>query len=148
MSKTKALIQFHFLTPTTLSNRLALKAFILSIFKKQKHPVESLSIIFCNDSYLLALNRRFLKHDYYTDIISFPLSKRGERLIAEIYISIDRIRDNARNLDTTFKEELHRVIFHGVLHFCGYKDKSAADCRLMRTMEDKYLKAYFRPKTG
>ena len=146
MNKTNALIQFHFLTTTTLSKRLALKAFIASIFKKQKRPVESLSIIFCNDSYLLALNRRFLKHDYYTDIISFPLSKRGERLIAEIYISIDRIRDNARNLDNTFKEELHRVIFHGVLHFCGYKDKSAKDSVLMRSMEDKQLKAYFRSK--
>ena len=147
MNKTKALIEFHFLTTTTLSKRLALKAFIVSIFKKQKRPVESLSIIFCNDSYLLALNRRFLKHDYYTDIISFPLSKRGEPLIAEIYISIDRIRDNARNLDNTFKEELHRVIFHGVLHFCGYKDKSAKDSLLMRSMEDKQLKAYFRSKT-
>ena len=89
---------------------------------------------------------QFLKHDFYTDILSFPLSAKGEPLIGEIYISVDRVRDNAKNLGASFREELHRVIFHGILHFCGYKDKSPADIILMRSREDKCLKTYFRKK--
>ncbi len=104
--------------------------------------MESLDIIFCDDTYLLELNSEFLKHDYYTDILSFRLSSIGKPLIAEIYISIDRVRDNAKNLNSSFKSELHRVIFHGVLHFCGYKDKSPADLLKMRTMENKWLTRY------
>jgi probable rRNA maturation factor len=116
--------------------------FILSIFKKEKKSIEELTIIFCDDEFLLGLNRQFLKHDFYTDIISFPLSNANQPLVAEIYISIDRVRENAQSSGSTFKEELHRVIFHGVLHFCGYKDKSSSDIKTMRTMENKYLKAY------
>jgi rRNA maturation RNase YbeY len=94
----------------------------------------------------LTLNRQFLHHDYYTDILSFPLSGPGDPLVAEIYISIDRVRDNAGNHQASFREELHRVIFHGILHFCGYKDTSSADIKKIRGMEDKYLKTYFRLK--
>lgn len=103
-----------------------------------------MNIVFCNDKYLLTLNMEFLKHDYYTDILSFPLSAKGKPLIAEIYISIDRVKDNARNLETSFREELHRVIFHGVLHFCGYKDKLPLDIKKMRSLENKYLTDYFK----
>ena len=136
-------VQFYFLSPCTLQNRGRLKMFILSIFKKEKKSLEQLTIIFCDDSYLLGLNRRFLKHDFYTDILSFPLSNANQQLIAEIYISVDRVRENARSYGSTLKAELHRVIFHGVLHFCGYKDKSAADKKTIRTLEDKYLKSYW-----
>ena len=136
-------VLFHFLRPCTLSNREGLKKFILSIFKKEKRVLEKLDIIFCDDEYLLGLNRQFLQHDFYTDILSFPLSVANQPLIAEIYISVDRVRENALNTGASFKEELHRVIFHGVLHFCGYKDKSNADKKTMRLMEEKYLKAYF-----
>jgi probable rRNA maturation factor len=141
MSK-KNLVQFHFLMPCTLPNRGGLKKFILSVFKKEKKALEELTIVFCDDDYLLSLNRQFLNHDFYTDILSFPLSGVNQPLIAEIYISVDRVRENARAVGSTIREELLRVIFHGVLHFCGYKDKSGTDKTKMRKMEDKYLKSY------
>ncbi|HET7003314.1 MAG TPA: rRNA maturation RNase YbeY [Puia sp.] len=135
-------VQFHFPVRCTLNNREGLKKFILSIFKKEKKVLEELTIVFCGDEYLLSLNRQFLHHDYYTDILSFPLSGAKQPLIAEIYISVDRVRENAKVSADTFQKELHRVIFHGVLHFCGYRDKSGSDIRKMRAAEDKYLKAY------
>lgn len=100
--------------------------------------------IFCSDDYLLEINRQHLQHDYYTDIITFGLSDPGQPIQAEVYISIDRVRDNARQLNYSIKEELHRVVFHGALHLCGYKDKRAKDQRIMRKMEDKYLRLYFK----
>jgi rRNA maturation RNase YbeY len=136
-------VQFHFLLPVTLLNRRDLKAFIISVFKKEKRSLRDLNIIFCNDHYLLELNRRFLSHDYYTDILSFPLSHKNQPLTAEIYISVDRVRENAHLSGFSFKEELHRVIFHGVLHFCGFRDKSRKDIRKMRSAEDKLLTIYF-----
>jgi rRNA maturation RNase YbeY len=136
-------IMFHFLRPCTLSNRAGLKKFILSVFKKEKRVLEKLDIIFCDDEYLLGLNRQFLQHDFYTDILSFPLSAANQPLISEIYISVDRVYENALSTGASFKKELHRVIFHGILHFCGYKDKSNSDKETMRSMEEKYLKAYF-----
>jgi len=136
-------VQFHFLIPCTLPNRKGLKKFILNIFKKEKTDLKDLNIVFCNDEYLLGLNRQFLKHDFYTDILSFPLSAVDQPLIAEIYISVERVRENAKISGSSFKEELHRVIFHGILHFCGYKDKTNPDIKKMRSLEDKYLKSYF-----
>jgi probable rRNA maturation factor len=136
-------VQFHFLVPVTLLNRRGLKAYIASVFKKKKRTLGDLNIIFCNDQYLLELNRRFLNHDYYTDILSFPLSQNHQPLIAEIYISVDRVSENAQASGSSFKEELHRVIFHGVLHFCGYKDKLKKEIKAMRLAEDKHLANYF-----
>jgi len=146
MSKKVFPVQFHFLTPCTLADRRMLKGFIVSIFKKEKRPLESILFVFCDDKTLLSLNVQFLKHDYYTDILSFSLSAPRKPLIGEIYISVQRVRENAANLDSSFREELHRVIFHGILHFCGFKDKTQADIRLMRKKEDKYLDAYFKMK--
>ena len=142
MTNTKPLVQLHFVSKFSLASRERLKTFIASIFKKEKKPLESLNIIFCDDNYLLELNREFLEHDYYTDILSFRLSSSGKPLIAEIYISIDRVRDNAKNLGSSFNSELHRVVFHGVLHFCGYKDKTPSEILKMRSMEEKWLKRY------
>jgi probable rRNA maturation factor len=142
MSKVNPVVRLHFLVKFSLASRKELKAFILFMFRKERKPLESLDIVFCDDDHLLNLNRQFLKHDYYTDILSFRLSAPGKPLVAEIYISIDRVRDNARNLNSSLKMELQRVVFHGILHFCGYKDKTATDIRLMRTMEDKWLKVY------
>jgi rRNA maturation RNase YbeY len=98
--------------------------------------------IFCSDRYLLKINQTFLKHDYYTDIISFDLSP-GKMTQGEIFISIDRVRENAANFESSFKEELHRVIFHGALHLCGLNDKTENEKSKMRRMEEKYLKKYF-----
>lgn len=144
MNKKFATIQFHAPSPCSLGNRRLLKAFILSIFRKEELQVETINIIFCDDKFLLTLNQQFLRHNYYTDILSFPLSANGKPLIAEIYISVDRVKDNAKNLESSFREELHRVIFHGILHFCGYKDKSQKEIKRMRDAEDFYLQAYFR----
>ena len=139
-------VQFHFLTPCTLADRRMLKGFIVSIFKKEKRPLESILFVFCDDKTLLSLNVQFLKHDYYTDILSFPLSGPLKPLIGEIYISVQRVRENAANLDSSFREELHRVILHGILHCCGLKDKTQADIRLMRKKEDRYLVSYFKKR--
>jgi probable rRNA maturation factor len=140
----KSSVRFHFLINYSLQNRGLLKLFIGQMFKKENVRLEEVNIIFCDDRYLLNLNKQFLKHDFYTDILSFPLSKPKEPLVAEIYISLDRVRDNAFNEGNSIKEEIHRVLFHGVLHFCGYKDKSKRDIQLMRDMENKYLRAYFK----
>jgi probable rRNA maturation factor len=127
----------------TLSNRGLLKKFIEGMFKKERKKLGSLNYIFCSDERLLQINRNYLKHDYYTDIISFDLSEPGSKVIeGEIYISIERVRNNAKTLGLTFTQELKRVLFHGALHLCGYKDKSPRDIKLMRLKEDKYLDAW------
>jgi rRNA maturation RNase YbeY len=131
----------------TLANRTALKAFIEKAIKKEGFTIEALQYIFCSDKFLLGINKSYLQHDYYTDIISFDLSETKGKLIGEVYISIDRVKDNAQTHKTSMKEELLRVIFHGALHFCGYKDKKPADIKNMRTQEDKWLKSYLKSIT-
>ncbi|GAO42271.1 rRNA maturation RNase YbeY [Flavihumibacter petaseus] len=144
MSKTSDIIQFHYLESAfSFDNRNACKRFITSLFKKEKTPLDNLTYIFCDDEYLLNINRDFLKHDYYTDIVTFGLSEKGSPVTGEIYISITRVKDNAITHGEPFYRELHRVIFHGALHLCGYRDKSKAEQEKMREMEDKYLNAYF-----
>ena len=131
----------------TLANRTALKAFIEKALKKEGLHIETLQYIFCSDKYILGINKTYLQHDYYTDIISFDLSETKGKLIGEVYISIDRVKDNATTHKTSLKEELLRVIFHGALHFCGYKDKKPADIKKMRAQEDKWLKSYLKSIT-
>jgi rRNA maturation RNase YbeY len=129
---------------TTLNNKVALKAFIEKQIKKEGLTIESLNYVFCSDKYLLGMNKQFLNHDYYTDIISFDLSEVPGQLVAEVYISVDRVKENAKTLNNPYSNELLRVIFHGALHFCGYKDKKPADAKLMRSMEEKWIKAYMK----
>lgn len=138
-------IQFNFLEPITLRDRTRLKHFLVTLFKKEGKSLGELQYIFCSDDYLLDINRQYLNHDYYTDIITFDLSDsaKGQSINAEIYISVDRVRDNAREFSSSLKQELHRVIFHGALHLCGYKDKSPSQEREMRKMEEKYLRLWF-----
>jgi len=126
----------------TLGNRVALKAFLEKRLKKEGIKIECLQYVFCSDKYLLDINKQFLNHDFYTDIISFDLSEIKGQLIGDIYISVDRVKENAKTHKTTRGNELLRVIFHGALHFCGYKDKKPADVKLMRSMEDKWLKMF------
>jgi probable rRNA maturation factor len=144
MNKATDNIQFHYLIRNfEFNNRTACKSFLSQLFRKEKRRLSSLTYIFCSDDYLLDINRRHLQHDYYTDIISFELSGAGKPVVGEIYISIDRVRDNALQLNEAFKRELHRVIFHGALHLCGFRDKTDKESQLMRKMEDKYLDMYF-----
>jgi probable rRNA maturation factor len=124
-------------------NRNQLKKFIQRLFKKEGKQLSNLNIIFCTDAGLLAINQQFLQHDYYTDIITFPLSAKNEPIEAEIYISIDRVKYNAKAEKTSFQSELHRVIFHGCLHLAGYNDKSSQQIKTMRQAEDQYLRLYF-----
>lgn len=128
----------------TIANRVALKSFIEKRVKKEGYSIETLTYVFCSDKYLLKMNKDFLSHNYYTDIISFDLSETPGNLIGDVYISVDRVKENAKTLGTSLKEELHRVIFHGALHFCGYKDKKPADAKKMRQMEDLWLTAYMK----
>jgi probable rRNA maturation factor len=129
---------------STLGNRTALKLFLERQLRKEGITIETLQYVFCSDEHLLSINKQFLNHDYYTDIISFDLSEQKGVLIGDIYISIDRVKENAKIHGNFLVHELLRVIFHGALHFCGYKDKKPADVRLMRAMEDKWLKAYLK----
>ena len=103
--------------------------------------MEFINYVFCTDKVLLEINRKYLKHDLFTDIITFDLSE-SRSVRAEIYISIDQVRENARMLGVSFKSELHRVIFHGILHLCGFMDKSKSEREKMREKEDYYLKRY------
>ncbi len=138
-------IQFSFSNiKIVLANRKALKLFIERVFKQNNRKLINLAIIFCSDDYLLDINRRFLQHDYYTDIITFNLLDSSKLIEGEIYISVDRVRENALKNGAPVKEELHRVIFHGVLHLCGYKDKEPLEKAQMTAAENKQLKLYFQ----
>ncbi len=141
-SPTKSNVCFFFQTPVSLTNRTALKHFIQSSFRREKRELSFINYIFTDDKRLLAINQQYLAHDDYTDIISFELSPPGFPAEAEIYISVTRVRENARKLGLSFRAEIHRVIFHGALHICGYKDKSVKDAQKMRGMEDDWLKRY------
>lgn len=137
-------ISFHYLVDTfSFTNRNQCKLFLVQLFKQEKRPLEQLTYIFCSDDYLLAINKNFLQHDYYTDIITFEMADPGKPTIGEVYLSVDRVRDNAAAHRESFKRELHRVIFHGALHLCGYGDKTAKEEVKMREMENKYLNLYF-----
>ena len=125
-----------------LAGKTQVKDFIVSLFKKEKQALACITYVFCSDAFLLQMNRDFLQHDYYTDIISFCLSEKGEPVEAEIYISLDRVKDNAQTLGRPLSEETLRVIFHGALHLCGYNDKKKSEIAIMRKREDQYLRLF------
>ena len=138
-------IQFFFLQDKhILKDRTTLKSFLPTVFRQHKKQLSNLTYIFCSDDYLIAINKAHLQHDFYTDIITFDLSETPRHITGEIYISTDRVRDNAATLGVSIKKELHRVIFHGALHLCGYKDKSARHLKEMRAEEDWCLITYFK----
>lgn len=123
-------------------NKTKLKAFIETLFIKEQQQLNHINYVFCSDAFLLKMNRDFLQHDYYTDIITFGLTEKGQPIEAEIYISIDRVKDNAKGLGIGYQQEMLRVIFHGVLHLCGYKDKKKSEITVIRAKEDHYLQRY------
>jgi rRNA maturation RNase YbeY len=138
-------IKFFFQTQgITLKNRNRLKNYLGNVLKKEGKHLLYINYIFCSDRYLLNVNRTYLAHDYYTDILTFDLSSGGDAIEAEIYISIDRIRENARTVGVFISQEIHRVMIHGILHLCGYKDKSRSDRSKMRLKENHYLAKYER----
>ena len=125
-----------------LRDRKALKEVLRGLFERERQPLRTLQYIFCTDPYLLRINQDFLQHDFYTDIVTFQLGDEPDTVgvEGEIYISIDRVRDNARTLGIPVKRELLRVIFHGALHLCGYGDKTPSEEATMRAKEEEYMR--------
>jgi rRNA maturation RNase YbeY len=125
-----------------LPHKALLKKFIADTFLRETKKKLSVTYVFCSDEYLLKINQDFLSHDYYTDIITFPLADTDQKTEAEIYVSIDRIKENAEKLKVDFDQELLRVVFHGVLHLAGLKDKTAIQKTMMRKAEEKWIRAF------
>jgi len=122
-----------------LKNKNKVKAWVKATISSEGYKLKELNYIFCSDSYLLRINQQYLNHDTYTDIITFDNSEKKGIIEGDIFISIDRIRENAEKFGTGQANELHRVIIHGALHLLGYKDKTAEDKKLMTAKEDNYL---------
>ncbi len=137
------MISFNYELDFKLPNEEEVSVWISSVISSEDFKEGDINYIFCNDEYLLNLNVEFLKHDSLTDIISFDYSV-GKELHGDIFISIERVIDNAKSFEVSFEKELNRVLVHGVLHYCGYKDKSDKDVKLMREKEDHYLNELYR----
>ena len=118
-------------------NKLSL--WINKVIQINERNTGNLSFIFCSDAYLLRINQDYLNHDYYTDIITFDNSEEGKLIEGDLFISVDRVRENAEKLDVSFFVELHRVMIHGVLHLLGFNDKTKAEEKLMRSTEETCL---------
>ena len=123
----------------TLKNKQVIRQWIAEVAANEGFSIAPINYIFCSDAHLLDMNKQFLNHNYFTDIITFDYTE-GQRLSGDIFISIDRVADNAKTYKTTFEAELHRVMVHGVLHLMGYKDKTPADEKKMRSKENSALK--------
>lgn len=124
----------------TLKDKAKVRSWIGDTIKSEGFKrVSELSFVFCSDDYLLAINKQYLNHDTYTDIVTFDSSDEEDVIAGDIFISIERIRENAAKFGVTEQEELHRVIIHGVLHLCGYYDKKKEDKELMTAKENEYL---------
>ena len=125
----------------SFKNKASVKKNILSLIKKEKKKAGTISFTFCDDKFLLALNKKFLRHDTLTDIITFQYPSKA--LSGEIFISIPRVKENAKKFDVSFENELHRVMIHGILHLCGYTDKTPRKKKKMTKKEGHYLN-YFK----
>lgn len=128
-----------------LRGRRALSRFLDELFRKRRPEIRKakLTYIFMSDEDLHAINLQFLEHDDYTDIITFDLSEAPDEVVGEIYISVERVAENARKFETEYQRELHRVIFHGALHLCGLGDKKPEEQKKMRAAEDACLTEWF-----
>ncbi|WP_296382694.1 rRNA maturation RNase YbeY [Winogradskyella sp.] len=132
------MISFNYETDFNLDNTEQFSEWITKTISEEDCREGEINYIFCSDDYLLQLNVDFLDHDTLTDIISFDYSV-GKELHGDIYISVERVKENASDFKVSFKDEISRVMIHGVLHYCGYKDKSEDDKKVMRSREDHYL---------
>jgi rRNA maturation RNase YbeY len=130
-----------FISKTTLKQNLK------TLARSEGKALKDISVVFTDDDYLLEVNKQYLNHDYYTDVITFDYSVFPE-VSGDIMISLDRVKENADTLSVSFQEELNRVVYHGLLHLCGYKDKSAADEKLMRKKENYYLELFVSRETN
>lgn len=122
----------------TLRHKKKLREWIATIVKSEKMSLNCLNFIFCSDSYLLSVNQQYLNHNYFTDVITFDYSEASV-ISGDIFISIDTVKSNATEYEVAFTNELYRVMAHGVLHLCGYKDSTDIEKMEMREKEDYYL---------
>lgn len=132
------MITFNSETSFTLKNHKKLVKWIGDVISSEGFQVGEINYIFCNDSYLNKINQEFLNHDTFTDIISFDYTL-GKEVGGDIFISIERVLENAEKFNEVFENELYRVMIHGILHFMGYKDKTKKEKTLMRTKEDEKI---------
>jgi len=135
------MISFNYENDFELNNEEQLSNWISRVIASEEKKEGEISYIFCDDDYLLNLNEQYLNHDTLTDIISFDYSM-GNEIHGDIFISTERVKDNATDFKVSFEEELMRVMVHGVLHYCGYKDKTEEDGALMRSKEDEKIKMF------
>lgn len=137
------MISFFYETDFKIKQPKIWKEKIQKVVESENQETEEVNYIFCDDAYLLQINKNFLQHDYYTDVIGFQYSESGP-LVGDIYISVERIEENAQINQVSFENELARVMIHGILHFMGYKDKSPEDEIKMRAGEEKYLPLFVK----
>jgi rRNA maturation RNase YbeY len=135
------MISFNYELDFKLEDEAAYSDWISNVISSELKNEGEINYIFCDDDYLVEINQQYLDHDTLTDIISFDYSI-GNELHGDIFISIERVRDNAADFNVSFQEELKRVVVHGVLHYCGYKDKSEEDEKLMRQKEEEKMKMF------
>ncbi len=135
------MISFNYETEFILGDEMIFSEWLSRAILSENKIEGEINYIFCDDEYLLKLNERYLSHDTLTDIISFDYSV-GNELHGDIFISIERVQENAHDFQVTLYEELKRVMVHGLLHYCGYKDKTAEDELLMRTKENEKIKMF------
>lgn len=131
-------IEFHSENGFDLPNENQICDWMIATAKEESKHIGALNYIFCDDEYLHKINVEFLDHDTYTDIITFDYCV-GDEVIGDIYVSIERVKENAKEYSDSFEEELHRVLIHGLLHLCGYKDKTEEEELIMRGKENYYL---------
>jgi rRNA maturation RNase YbeY len=132
------MIEFNFVGSFKLDEDEKIANWIRFVLDEENKDLGELNYIFCNDDYLLEINRKELNHNTLTDIISFDYTL-GSVVSGDIYISFERVIDNAKDLSLNFRDELHRVMVHGILHYCGYRDKTIVEKKEMRRKEDYYL---------
>ena len=135
------MISFNYELDFEIQNEQLYFDWISNVIASENKTEGEINYIFCDDDYLIEINRQYLDHDTLTDIISFDYSV-GNCISGDIYISVERVKDNAIDFNVSFEEELKRVLIHGVLHYCGYKDKSEADEIVMRSKEDEKIKLF------
>lgn len=135
------MISYNYETDFQLDKEEVFSHWISNVIQSEKRKEGDINYIFCDDEYLLEINQQYLDHDTLTDIISFDYSV-GNELHGDIFISVERVRENAADFNVSFDEELKRVMIHGVLHYCGYKDKTESDEELMRKKEDEKIKMF------
>lgn len=135
------MIEYHYELDFKLSSEEDHSSWLERVLASEGGEVGQINYIFCDDQYLLELNIKYLKHNTLTDILTFDSSK-GKEMVGDIFISIDRVRENAKEFEVSFEEELLRVMSHGVLHILGYKDKTEADKTEMRKKEDEKIKMF------